>query len=154
MPRGIKKELGLADEIVGVDRTLLASIKKNYSLAKLMVRTSPDKDVKETLEKFLEKHFLTPKDESKENLANAEPVTEKDKHIYRLNRYLSDLTEYDIQNLLELSKSMYRIHNAATLSDGKSDRLESTDTDTNAGANSMRHPKKPRAKIEKNEGGN
>jgi hypothetical protein len=109
MPKGVKRELNLGEEIMDLDRVLLVSIRRNLSVARRFAQESTDPVLKATLEKFLGKHILTPKDVALENPEPIVPMTEKDKKVYRLNRYLSILSDADVQNLLELTKSMYRM---------------------------------------------
>lgn len=92
-----------------LDRVLLASVKRNLSVARHLAADSSDPVLKAALEKFLTKHILTTKDMPSEKPVIPEPMTEKDKRIYRLTRYLSVLSDTDMRNLLELAKSMNRM---------------------------------------------
>ncbi len=124
MPKGIRRELNLGEEVMDLDRVLLASVKRNLSVARHLAKESSDPALKVILEKFLIKHILTPKDVALEKPMDTEPMTEKDRKAYRLNRYLSVLSETDMQNILELAKSMYRIRKVPESSDVDIDNLD------------------------------
>ncbi len=127
MPKGVKRELNLGEEIMDLDRVLLVSIRRNLSVARRFAHESTDPVLKAALDKFLVKHILTPKDLELDNPEVPVPMTEKDKRVYRLNRYLSSLPNSDVQNLLELAKSMYRMRKVSDNTEGDAELPDSNE---------------------------
>jgi hypothetical protein len=99
----------LGEELVGLDRMLLAAARRNLSFAERLAKESQDPEAKSNLEKFLSRHLLRPKVGTQpEKQAVVVPTSEKERRIQRLANYLPDLTDWDLANLLELAKSMHR----------------------------------------------
>lgn len=114
MPKGIRKQRSLAEELVGLDRMLMSVVRRNRSIAEHMAKESADPQARIVLERFLERHMLGQKPDNQE-LAKQEtaPVTDRDRRIQRLNSYLPVLTDWDIENVMELIKSMHRFQMAS-----------------------------------------
>lgn len=113
MPKGIRKQRSLGEELVGLDRMLSAAARKNLSIAERMAKESQEPEAKAVLEKFLSRHLLRPKvDATPEKKPATVPTTEKERRIQRLSGYLPALTDWDLANLLELAKSMHRFQSA------------------------------------------
>jgi hypothetical protein len=108
MTKGIKRELTIEEEIVELDHLLLAALRRNLGLAERLRKSLPDEKGRALLEKHQSRHVLNGK-KNQEAVSQA-PATESeaDKRIRRFDRYLAGLPETDLQNVLDLVKSMHR----------------------------------------------
>lgn len=110
MPKGIRQETSLGEDIVDLDRMLMASVKRNLQVAEKVAGESGDKDLKSLLERFRSRHMLV--------LGRAQPEAEKEKptlsdrerRVEKISRGLSALPDVDLHNVMELVRSMVKSH--------------------------------------------
>lgn len=120
MPRGIRKQLSLAEEIIDLDRLLLVSVRKNLSLAERANREDGNGDNKEVLKRFLSKHPLRKEKEPEQTiLQEPKPVSERERKIERCVRHLRTVSDPNLLTLVEVIKSMSRQETAAQNEGGK-----------------------------------
>jgi hypothetical protein len=110
MPKGIKNPLTLGEEIRELDRILHASVRKNLIVMRKLLEETRDEDAKRVLSEILSKHSPTPQESDAEPAEGPAPLSEREKASRRFLRLLNTLPVSDVQNLLELAKSMKRNH--------------------------------------------
>lgn len=108
MTKGIKRELSLEEEIIELDRSLLASLRRNLSLAERQRKGASDEQGRILLERHLSRHVLNAKKSQEPAPEVSGSDLEADKRIRRFDRYLAALSDPDLENVLDLVKSMYR----------------------------------------------
>lgn len=109
MPKGIKRESGLAGEIADLDRMLLSAVRKNLSVAQKMVREPVAEELKVGLEGFLSRHPLNAKKAKAQTKPERRTLSERDRLFERLAHQLRALNDINLRNIMELAKSMARV---------------------------------------------
>jgi hypothetical protein len=112
MTKGIKRELSLEEEIIELDRTLLASLRRNLSLAERMGKGASDEQGRVLLERHVSKHVLNVRKSQEPAPEVSAMDVEANKRIRRFDRYLAALPDSDLESVLDLVKSMYRSRKA------------------------------------------
>lgn len=112
MTKGIKRELSLEEEIIELDRSLLASLRRNLSLAERFCKGKSDEQGRALLERHLSKHVLSAKKSPEPALEASTPEMETNKRLRRFDRYVAALPDPDLESVLDLVKSMNRSRKA------------------------------------------
>lgn len=108
MTKGIRRELSMEEEIIELDRMLMALVRRNLAMAVRLSGKGGDEKESDLLKRYLARHVLVPKEKSipKDQIAEQ---TEEGKRIRQFDRYLNALPDRELQNVLDLVKSMYRV---------------------------------------------
>ena len=112
MTKGIKRELSLEEEVVELDRLLIASMRRNLSLAEGLQKNASNEKGRTVLERHFSRHALVAKKGPVTPPEESTTVSETDKWIRRFDRYLAALPEEDLENVMDLVKSMCRSRKA------------------------------------------
>jgi hypothetical protein len=108
MTKGIRRELSMEEEVIELDRMLMALVRRNLALAVRLSGKGGNEKANDLLKRYLSRHVLVPKEKSipKDQVADQ---TEEGKRIRQFDRYLNALPDQELQNVLDLVKSMYRV---------------------------------------------
>jgi hypothetical protein len=114
MTKGIRRELSMEEEVIELDRMLMALVRRNLALAVSLSGKGGDEKANDLLKRYLARHVLVPKEKAipKDQLADQ---TEEGKRIRQFDRYLNALPDQELQNVLDLVKSMYRVRKPGDL---------------------------------------
>jgi hypothetical protein len=118
MTKGIRRELSVEEEVIEMDRMLLALVRKNLALAGRLSANGSDEKASDILKRYLGRHVLLPKEKSLPKEQSADQI-EESKRVRQFDRYLNALPERELQNVLDLVKSMYRVQKPNALRKGK-----------------------------------
>ena len=108
MTKGIRRELSMEEEVIELDRMLMALVRRNLALAVRLSGKGGDEKANDLLKRYLARHVLVPKEKpiAKDQIVDQ---TEDGKRIRQFDRYLNALPDQELQNVLDLVKSMYRV---------------------------------------------
>jgi hypothetical protein len=108
MTKGIRRELSMEEDVIELDRMLMALVRRNLAMAVRLSGKGGDEKANDLLKRYLARHVLVPKEKAipKDQLADQ---TEEGKRIRQFDRYLNALPDQELQNVLDLVKSMYRV---------------------------------------------
>jgi hypothetical protein len=114
MTKGIRRDLSVEEEVIELDRMLMALVRRNLALAVRLSVNGSDEKVSDLLKRYLGRHVLVPKEKSLPKEQSAES-TEEIRRVKQFDRYLNALPERELQNVLDLVKSMYRVQKPSGL---------------------------------------
>lgn len=108
MTKGIRRDLSVEEEVIELDRMLMALVRRNLALAVRLSVNGSDEKVNDLLKRYLGRHVLVPKEKSLPKEQSADQI-EEGKRVRQFDRYLNALPDRELQNVLDLVKSMYRV---------------------------------------------